>query len=85
MNILATDQCRTSQLETELGVRYVPFEELLAHSTILTLHLPASPDTNHILNAKAFAAMKDGVVLVNTARGSLIDSAALLAALKKEK
>ncbi len=85
MRILATDQCRTVGLETELGVQYVPFQELLQQSDILTLHIPGTKETNHLLDEKAFATMKDGVVLVNTARGSLIDSKALLQALKKEK
>lgn len=81
MNILATDQCRTLTLEEEFGVRYVTFEELLVQSDILTLHVPATKGTEHLLDDLAFAAMKDGVVLINTARGSLIDSAALLRAL----
>ena len=85
MKILATDQCRTLDLETELGVQYVSFTELLRQSQILTLHVPASPETEHLLNDAAFASMKDGVVLVNTARGSLIDSQALLKALHSGK
>lgn len=85
MRILATDQCRTVELETELGVQYVSFEELLKQSDILTLHIPAIKETEHLLNAAAFSQMKDGVVLVNTARGSLIDSAALLKALHNGK
>jgi D-lactate dehydrogenase len=85
MCILAADQCRTVELETELGVQYVPFEELLKQSDILTLHVPATKETEHLLNDAAFSQMKDGVVLVNTARGSLIDSQALLKALKSGK
>ncbi|MEK7591392.1 MAG: NAD(P)-dependent oxidoreductase [Patescibacteria group bacterium] len=85
MRILATDQCRTMELEKELGVHYVSFEELLKQSDILTLHIPATRETEHLLNASAFAQMKDGVVLVNTARGSLIDSGALLRALDSGK
>ncbi len=82
MAILATDQCRTTELETQLGVRYVPLRELLGKSDIVTLHLPAMPETEHLIDASALALMKQGAVLVNTARGSLIDSAALLAALQ---
>ncbi len=85
MRILATDQCRTVDLETELGVRYVSFEDLLGQSDILTLHVPATPETEHLLDGAAFARMKNGVVLVNTARGSLIDSQALLKALNAGK
>lgn len=85
MNILATDQCRTVELEKNLGVRYVPFEELLSQSDIITIHVPATKDTEHLLNDDTFLKMKDGVVLVNTARGSVIDSHALLGALKSGK
>ena len=85
MHILATDQCRTLELETNFGVQYVPLLELLRRSDILTLHVPATKETEHLLNDAAFADMKDGVVLVNTARGSLIDSRALMAALQSGK
>ncbi len=85
MKILATDRCRTLELESAYGARYVPFAELLRESDILTLHVPASKETEHLLDAAAFRAMKDGAILVNTARGSLIDSSALLAALRSGK
>lgn len=81
MNMLAVDQCRTLELVDRLGVRYVTLPELLAASDIITLHIPGTPDTEHMINTAAFASMKDGVTLVNTARGSLIDSHALLDAL----
>lgn len=85
MRILATDHCRTLELEDMLGVKYVPLEELFAQSDIITLHMPATDETLHAINARAFAAMKTGVILVNTARGSLIDSGALLAAVESGK
>ena len=85
MRILATDQCRTMELEKEFGVRYVGFEELLKRSDILTLHIPVTPETDHMLDVRAFSQMKDGIILVNTARGALIDSSALLEALKNGK
>lgn len=85
MHILATDRCRTVELEDLLGVRYVDPAQLFADSDIITLHLPATDDTKHMINADAFATMKDGVVLVNTARGELIDSKALLDALQTGK
>lgn len=85
MHIIAYDVCRTEELVKELGVQYVSFEELLNQSDIITLHLPAMKEMDHVLNANAFAQMKDGVVLVNTARGSLIDSKALLDALNSGK
>jgi D-lactate dehydrogenase len=85
MSILATDQCRTLELENTYGVRYVSLEELLKQSDILTLHIPATKETTHLLDDKAFALMKDSAILVNTARGSLIDSQALLKALESGK
>ena len=81
MNILAYDVCRNTDLEDLLGVRYVSREALLEQSDIVTLHLPDIPETHHIINKDAFAHMKPGMILVNTARGGLIDSAALLTAL----
>ncbi len=85
MKILAVDQCRTQELCDELGVRYVLLPELLAQSDIITLHVPDLPDTRHMINAASLATMKDGVIVVNTARGSLIDSSALLGALQRGK
>lgn len=85
MNILAADKCRTLELVDAFGVRYVALEILLRASDIITLHVPDTNETKHMINASAFAAMKDGAILVNTARGSLIDSSALLVALRSGK
>ncbi|NOS67440.1 MAG: hydroxyacid dehydrogenase [Candidatus Peribacteraceae bacterium] len=85
MMILAVDQCRTMELVDLLGVKYVSMPELLTQSDIITLHVPDTKETEHMINAAAFAQMKEGMVLVNTARGSLIDSHALLDALKSRK
>lgn len=85
MKILAVDKCRTMELVDLLGVAYVDLDEFLARSDIITLHLPALPDTDHFIDERAIAKMKDGVILVNTARGALIDSHALLRGLKSGK
>ncbi len=61
---------------------YVSLDELYASSDIITLHAPGSADNYHLIDAAAFAKMKEGVVLVNAARGSLIDTDALIAALE---
>jgi D-lactate dehydrogenase len=66
----------------ELGVAYVPLEELYARADVISLHVPLTPSTHHLIDAAALARMKRGVVLVNTGRGALIDSRALIAALK---
>ncbi len=81
MKIVAYDVYRTVELVDLLGVEYVPLDELFRRSDIITLHAPATKESEHMINEHAFSLMKQGVVLVNTARGSLIDSNALLAAL----
>jgi D-lactate dehydrogenase len=85
MNILAMDQCKNLELESDVGVRYVSLEELFKQSDVITLHVPATKDTEHMIDTETLDMMKDGVVLVNTARGSLIDSSSLLSALNKGK
>jgi phosphoglycerate dehydrogenase-like enzyme len=68
-------------IERALGWRRVPFGELLAASDIVTLHCPALPSTRHLIDAAALAAMRPGAVLINCARGSVVDEAALARAL----
>ncbi|MDD4286754.1 MAG: NAD(P)-dependent oxidoreductase [Candidatus Peribacteraceae bacterium] len=85
MKIIAFDRCRTLELTDLLGVEYVSLEELLRLSDIITLHLPAISEAEHMINDRTIAQMKNGVILVNTARGSIIDSKALLKGLKSGK
>ncbi|MBL8990331.1 MAG: 2-hydroxyacid dehydrogenase [Phycisphaerae bacterium] len=66
-----------------MGVRYVSPSELYTLSDIISLHCPLSPATRHLINAEALAAMKPGVMLINTSRGAVVDSRALIAALKR--
>lgn len=65
-----------------LGMTYVPFKDLLQQSDIISLHMPLTLETHHIINKKTLALMKPGAMLINTSRGPLIDSAALVDALK---
>ena len=67
------------------GVTGVSLEELLRESDVVSLHLPATPETEHLINDDTIALMKDGAILVNTARGKLVDEAALLGALRSGK
>lgn len=69
----------------ELGVRYCPLPELLAASDIISLHVPLTPETHHMINGKTLAQMKRGAMLINTSRGGLIDTAALIGALKRQQ
>lgn len=67
------------------GAPYVGFDELLSRSDIISLHVPLNAKTRHLISAKEIEKMKDGVVIVNTARGAIIDEAAMAAALKSGK
>lgn len=66
-------------------VEYVGLDTLLQQSDIITLHIPYNEDTYHIFNSKTFAKMKDGVVIVNSSRGPLIDNKALISAIESGK
>ncbi|KAH3253280.1 hypothetical protein KXW23_000733 [Aspergillus fumigatus] len=68
-----------------IGRQYVSFDELLANADVLSLNLALNAKTRHIIGEKEFQKMKDGVVIVNTARGALIDEKALVAALDSGK
>jgi glyoxylate reductase len=70
------------EVESSLGARFVDWETLLTTSDVLSLHAPASAETRHILDAAALRRMKRGSYLVNTARGALVDEAALVDALR---
>ena len=71
--------------EVKQYAEYVSFEELIEKSDIITLHVPGNAENTHLLDAAAFEKMRDGVIIVNTARGFVVDTAALIAALKREK
>ncbi len=65
-----------------LGMRYTGLDDLLAQSDIVSLHVPLVPDTHHMINAESLARMKPGAFLINTSRGALVDTRALIEALK---
>ena len=67
---------------TEWGVRYVDLDELLESSTIVTLHVPLTPETHHLIDARALGLMQRGVMLINTSRGGLVDTRAVIDGLK---
>ncbi len=64
------------------GMAYVPMEDLLSQSDVVSLHTPLTPQTHHLINAPSLATMKRGVVILNVSRGALIDTVAVIAALK---
>ena len=71
--------------EVKKYAEYVSFDELLTNSDIITLHVPGNAENTHLIDEAAFKKMKDGVIIVNTARGLIVDTQALIAALKSGK
>ena len=84
MNILCYDPY-PNPLAVELGAKYVELDELYKESDVISLHCPMSKENYHLLDATAFEKMKDGVMIVNTSRGELLDSTAAIEALKQSK
>ena len=84
MNILCYDPY-PNPLAVELGAKYVELDALYQESDVISLHCPMSKENYHLLDATAFGKMKDGVMIVNTSRGELLDSTAAIEALKQSK
>jgi len=81
-NVIAYDPFPASDWADANNVRYVDMDTMFSTGDIISLHLPLATETLHILNAETMARMKPGVFIINTSRGKLIDSTALIAALK---
>ena len=81
MEVVAFDVRQSAILEEVLGFRYASLEEIYRESDVISLHVPLLPATRHLINRESLAKMKRGVLIVNTARGELIDTAALVEAL----
>ncbi|UFN48207.1 2-hydroxyacid dehydrogenase [Roseomonas sp. OT10] len=79
--VLARDVQPQAALQ-EIGVHYVDMAELAARSDVISLHCPLTPETRHIINAETIAQAKPGVLVVNTSRGALVDTRALIRGLK---
>ncbi|KAA0263885.1 MAG: 2-hydroxyacid dehydrogenase [Hafnia sp.] len=84
MKLLAYDPYPNPQA-LELGAEYVDLKTLYEKSDVITLHCPLTPENHHLLDASAFGQMKNGVMIINTSRGGLIDSDAAIEALKQQK
>lgn len=84
MKIAYHNRSRLSE-ELEGDARYLSFDELLAQSDVLSLNLSLNAKTRHIISAPEFAKMKDGIILINTARGALINEKDLVKALESGK
>ena len=85
MKVSAYDLFPNQKVAEELGFEYVSLDELYAKSDIISLNCPLTKDTQYMINRRSMLKMKDGVILVNTGRGQLIDSADLVEALKDKK
>jgi len=74
-----------NELLKKLGVSYQSFNDLLKTSDVISLHCPLNPQTQHLINEGAFAKMKDGVMLINTSRGAVVDTKEAIKVLKSNK
>jgi len=85
MRILYWSRRRKKEFEEEVGAIFVPLETLLRESDYITLHVPLTSETYHLLGEREFAMMKDDAILINTARGEVVDERAMIKALKSRK
>lgn len=85
MRVLAYDKYPADGLDNGDTIRYVSLDELFANSDIISLHCPLTEDTDHIIDETSLQKCKNGVVIINTSRGALVDAEALLAAIKSRK
>lgn len=79
--VIASDPVRNATC-LEIGVEYVEFDRLVSTADIITLHCPLTPQTRHLIGADSIGRMKPGIVLINTSRGAVIDTRAVIAGLK---
>lgn len=85
MKVIANDVFKNNKAAKELKFKYVPLSTLLRKSDIISIHIPYTPKNHHLINSKTIPHMKKGVVIINTARGPLIDTKALIEGLESGK
>lgn len=85
MRVLYSDPHREPEFEAEVQARHTSLGDLLEHSDVVSIHVPFLPSTHHLIDKKAFGKMKKNAILINTARGPIVDEAALVLALKKKQ
>ena len=83
MRVLYHSRTRKERAEEELGLEYAPLEQLLTESDFVVLTVPLTPETRHLIGARELSLMKEDGILVNIARGPVVDEAALVQALKE--
>ena len=82
MSVIYYDVIRHEDSERQYGLTYAPLEDVLARADFVSIHTPLTPETHHLMNRERFALMKPNAILINTSRGPVVDSDALLAALQ---
>ena len=82
MKVIGFDAYPNAELARTLGFAYAPLEEVLANSDIITIHVPYNEHTHHLINQRNISAVKKGAYLINTARGAVVETEALVSALK---
>ncbi len=85
MNVLSVTAHPSPEKAKALGIKFVDLDTLLSESDIVTLHVPLTPETMHMIGARELAKMKPTAILINTARGKVVDEAALIEALREKK
>ena len=85
MNVLSVTAHPSPERAQALGVKFVDIDTLLSESDIVTLHVPLTPETEHMISTQELTKMKSTAILINTARGNVIDEAALIEALREKK
>jgi D-lactate dehydrogenase len=85
INVFAFDKFPDTEWSDLNKIPYLPLEKLCSQSDVLSLNIPLTPDTYHLINNKLLSIMKSNVIIVNTSRGALIDTSALIKALKEKR
>jgi D-3-phosphoglycerate dehydrogenase len=84
-NLIYYKRVRNHNLEKQIGIKYASLKQLLKMSDVISIHVPLTPETYHMISQKEFELMKNGVYIVNTSRGAIIEEKALYTALKTGK
>lgn len=85
LRVVYNKRSRDEELEKALGIEYMSLDNLLRESDIVSLHVPLTGETEHLINSETISKMKDRAYLINTARGKIVEEAALVEALKSGK
>ncbi len=85
MQLLYHNRSRNEEFEAKLGARFTDLDTLLTESDVISIHVPLTPDTRHLISQRELSLMKPHAILINTARGPVIDEAALIDALRGQR